>query len=130
LIATDKGRAVADFVGWAKDLSDQRRKQERYPRVEKSQLFELGYIAERSGHSRGSAVDLTVIDMRARAELDIGGAYDVSDTRSWPTDQTVGPAQRTMTGAGFRPLAEEWWHFTLQDEPYPDAYFNFPVARD
>jgi len=130
LIATDKGRAVADFVGWAKDLSDQRRKQERYPRVEKSQLFELGYIAARSGHSRGSAVDLTVIDMRARAELDIGGAYDVFDTRSWPTDQTVGPAQRAMTGAGFRPLAEEWWHFTLQDERYPDAYFNFPVARD
>jgi len=128
-------RAVADFVAWAKDLSDQTRKAEHYPNVDKSRLFELGYIAERSGHSRGSTLDLTLVDMRTGEELDMGGRYDLFDEASWPSDQTVSTQARAnrmllqdvMLDAGFRPLKEEWWHFTLRDEPYPQTYFDFPV---
>lgn len=130
-------RAVADFVAWAKDLGDQKRKAQHYPNVDKSKLFELGYIAERSGHSRGSTVDLTIVDARTGAELDMGSAYDLFDPVSWPSDTSV-PAiaqrnrarlQEAMKEAGFRPLKEEWWHFTLEGEPYPDTYFDFPVTR-
>jgi zinc D-Ala-D-Ala dipeptidase len=129
-------RAVADFARWARDPADQARKSDYYPNVDKSQLFALGYIAERSGHSRGSTVDLTVIDAKTSAELDMGAPYDLFDTLSWPTDQTVSAAQRAnrlmlqavMTANGFRPLKEEWWHFTLRDEPYPRTYFDFPVG--
>jgi D-alanyl-D-alanine dipeptidase len=130
-------RAVADFANWARDISDQARKPDYYPNVDKTQLFALGYIAERSGHSRGSTVDLTVVDLGTKTEVDMGGTYDLFDARSWPTDQRVSPNQRasrlmlqaTMHAHGFKPLNEEWWHFTLRDEPYPQTYFDFPVAR-
>lgn len=130
-------RAVADFAAWARDPQDQARKADYYPNVDKSQLFALGYIAERSGHSRGSTLDVTLVNLTTRAEIDMGSAYDLFDTRSWPTDQTVNPAQRAnrltlqsvMTANGFRPLAEEWWHFTLNDEPFPETYFDFPVTQ-
>ncbi len=128
-------RAVADFVAWAKDPADQTRKAIQYPNVDKSRLFELGYIAERSGHSRGSTVDLTLVDLASGAEIDMGSGYDLFDTKSWPSDQTVSAQARAnrlellaaMTGEGFRPLKEEWWHFTLNGEPYPDTYFDFVV---
>lgn len=128
-------RAVADFAAWAKDLGDTKRKAEQYPNVDKSKLFELGYIAERSGHSRGSTLDLTLVDARTGAELDMGSGYDLFDPVSWPSDQTVGAAARghrmllqvVMMDAGFKPLKEEWWHFTLKDEPYPETYFDFEV---
>lgn len=127
--------AVADFAAWARDLSDERMKAEFYPNVDKSRLFELGYIAERSGHSRGSTLDLTLVDLATGAELDMGTPYDLFDPRSWPSDESVPAAartnrmalQRVMVAHGFRPLREEWWHFTLQGEPYPDTYFDFPV---
>lgn len=130
-------RAVADFAQWARDPQDQARKADYYPNVDKSRLFELGYIAERSGHSRGSTLDVTLVDLKTKTEIDMGSSYDLFDTRSWPTDQTVSPAQRenrmklqsVMTAHGFRPLAEEWWHFTLNAEPHPDTYFDFPVMR-
>ena len=130
-------RAVADFVAWAKDPADQARKAIQYPKVDKSRLFELGYIAERSGHSRGSTVDLTLVDLATKAEIDMGSGYDLFDTRSWPSDQTVGAQARAnrlalqaaRAAEGFRPLKEEWWHFTLNGEPYPETYFDFPVAR-
>ncbi|HEV7689404.1 MAG TPA: M15 family metallopeptidase [Hyphomonadaceae bacterium] len=130
-------RAVADFVAWAKDLSDQQRKAQHYPDVDKSRLFELGYIAERSGHSRGSTLDLTLIDKTTGAEIDMGSPYDLFDPKSWPSDTSVSPTaqanrmrlQGVMTGNGFRPLKEEWWHFTLEREPYPETYFDFPVKR-
>lgn len=130
-------RAVADFAQWARDPKDQARKADYYPNVDKSRLFELGYIAERSGHSRGSTLDVTIIDLKTSAEIDMGSGYDLFDTRSWPTDQTVSPLQRenrmklqsVMTAHGFRPLAEEWWHFTFNSEPYPETYFDFPVTR-
>jgi zinc D-Ala-D-Ala dipeptidase len=130
-------RAVADFVAWAKDLSDQKRKAQHYPDVDKSKLFELGYIAERSGHSRGSTVDLTLIDKATSAEIDMGGPYDLFDPKSWPSAASIPAAARAnrmrlqsvMTANGFRPLKEEWWHFTLEAEPYPETYFDFPVTR-
>jgi zinc D-Ala-D-Ala dipeptidase len=128
-------RAVAHFARWARDLGDQSTKTEFYPNVDKSQLFALGYIAERSGHSRGSTVDLTIIDLASGAELDMGAPFDLFDTRSWPTDQTVSAAARAnrlrlqslMMRHGFRPLREEWWHFTLREEPFPETYFDFVV---
>ncbi len=128
-------RAVADFAAWARDPADQERKADYYPAIDKSRLFELGYIAERSGHSRGSTLDVTLVDTQSGVELDMGGGYDLFDTSSWPSDQTVSPAarasrmllQRVMTAGGFRPLKEEWWHFTLNGEPHPDTYFDFLV---
>lgn len=128
-------RAVAHFARWARDLNDQSTKSEFYPNVDKTRLFELGYIAERSGHSRGSTVDLTIVDLATGAELDMGTPFDLFDTRSWPTDETVSAAaqsnrlrlQTLMRAHGFRALREEWWHFTLNGEPHPSTYFDFPV---
>jgi D-alanyl-D-alanine dipeptidase len=128
-------RAVADFAAWARDLDDQRTKAEYYPNVPKDQLFALGYIAERSGHSRGSTLEVTLIDLATGAELDMGTPYDLFDPRSWPSDTTVSAEaqanrralQEIMIARGFRPLREEWWHFTLNEEPYPETYFDFPV---
>jgi len=130
-------RAVADFAQWARDPADQKRKRDYYPDIDKSQLFALGYIAGKSGHSRGSTLDLTIIDFATHAEIDMGSHYDLFDTRSWPSDPRFTPAQRAnrallasvMHDAGFRPLKEEWWHFTLEREPFPDTYFDLPVTR-
>jgi D-alanyl-D-alanine dipeptidase len=133
-------RAVAHFARWARDLDDTRRKATFYPNVDKRDLFKLDYIAERSGHSRGATVDLTLVQRsgaRARAgdELDMGTRYDLFDPKSWPTDGSVSPAARknrarlaaAMARAGFKPYDKEWWHFTLGREPFPDTYFDFPV---
>lgn len=129
-------RAVADFAAWARDLNDQAHKAEFYPTIDKSQLFALGYIAERSGHSRGSTVDLTVVDRATGAELDMGSPFDLFDTKSWPTSAAVNPNQRAnrlmlqsvMRSHGFNPLEHEWWHFTLAHEPHPRTYYDFPVT--
>ncbi|MFT3728676.1 MAG: M15 family metallopeptidase [Terricaulis sp.] len=129
-------RAVADFAAWARDLSDQAHKAEFYPTVDKSQLFALGYIAERSGHSRGSTADLTVVDRATGAELDMGSPFDLFDTKSWPTSDAVTPTQRAnqlmlqsvMRSHGFNPLQQEWWHFTLAHEPHPRTYYDFAVT--
>lgn len=130
-------RAVADFAAWARDLDDVRTRAEFYPNVEKDQLFAQGYIAQRSGHSRGSTVDVTLVDLATGVEIDMGTPFDLFDPRSWPSDESV-PAQAranrlalqaVMRAHGFRPLREEWWHFTLEREPFPDTYFDFPVAR-
>ena len=128
-------RAVADFAAWARDPADEKRKADYYPNVDKSRLFELGYIAERSGHSRGSTLDVTLVTSASGAEVDMGSRYDLFDTKSWPTDETVSADARAnrlllrdvMVANGFRPLKEEWWHFTLNDEPYPEMYFDFAV---
>lgn len=129
-------RAVADFAAWARDPHDQRTRAEFYPNIDKSRLFELGYIAERSGHSRGSTVDVTLVDRASSAELDMGTPFDLFDPRSWPSDASVSPQAQAnrralrdaMTAGGFRPLREEWWHFTLEAEPFPETYFDFPVS--
>ncbi|MBP2472306.1 D-alanyl-D-alanine dipeptidase [Crossiella equi] len=152
-------RAVDHFVRWAKDLPDEKMKREFYPNVPKNRLFEDGYIAEKSGHSRGSTLDLTLVRLPVRPQrpyrpgeplvecfaphrfpdntVDMGTGYDCFD----PLSHTANPAitgkarahrdllVRVMAEAGFRNLAEEWWHFTLNEEPYPTTYFDFPVAR-
>lgn len=128
-------QAVDHFVRWAKDLGDVRMKANYYPRVDKENLFRDGYIASRSGHSRGSTVDLTVVSLADNFELDMGTSWDFFDPLSWPSNDQVSTQQRAnrdylrdvMVQAGFRPLKEEWWHFTLDEEPYPDRYFNFKV---
>jgi D-alanyl-D-alanine dipeptidase len=130
-------RAVDHFIRWAKDLDDVRMKKEFYPQVDKSRLFTEGYIAMRSGHSRGSTVDLTLIslDSTAPEEIDMGGAYDFFGIESWPTSLSPTANQRAhrlllsllMEKHGFAPYPQEWWHFTLKNEPYPDTYFDFPV---
>ena len=130
-------RAVDHFVRWAADPGDVARKADYYPDVPKHELFERGYVAERSGHSRGSTVDLTLVDAASGAALDMGGPWDFFDPSSWP-DSAEPPAEaraarlalrEAMTRRGFRPYEQEWWHFTLADEPYPDSYFDFPVTR-
>jgi len=128
-------RAVDHFVRWARDLDDQRMKSRYYPGVAKSDLFADGYIAARSGHSRGSTVDLTLVDLDTGRELDMGTPWDFFDLASWPDSDQVSTQQqanrlllrRVMLAAGFQPLTTEWWHFTLVDEPYPDTYFDFPI---
>ncbi len=127
-------RAVDNFMQWARDLADTANKRAYYPDVPKTELFNLGYIAAHSGHTRGSTVDLTVIDLASGNELDMGGTYDFFGNISH-YDATVSDVQRqhrdllhdVMIKHGFNPYPEEWWHFTLKDEPYPDRYFNFPV---
>ncbi len=130
-------RAVDHFVRWAEDLGDTKMKSRYYPEVDKSNLFRDGYIAARSGHSRGSTVDLTLVSRTSGmpAELDMGTSWDYFGPRSWPSSIEVSAEQRAhrmllqslMIKHGFRPLAEEWWHFTLENEPFPDTYFDFPV---
>ncbi len=128
-------RAVDDFVRWAEDLDDRRMQSRYYPRVDKANLFAEGYIAARSGHSRGATVDLTLVDLTSGEELDMGTPWDFFDPLSWPSSMAVGRQQRAnrmllqalMLAQGFVPLTEEWWHFGYRPEPYPETYFNFPV---
>lgn len=128
--------AVNHFVRWAKDQSDTLMKSYFYPRVNKRDLFELDFIALRSGHSRGSTFDLTLFDMREGHDVDMGGPFDFFGPRSAPSFDGISPQQKrnrlilrdAMRAAGFKSLYTEWWHFTLRNEPYPDTYFTFPVA--
>lgn len=127
-------RAVANFVRWARDLKDQKMKAEFYPNVDKRTLFRDGYIAARSGHSRGSTVDITLAEAGGR-ELDMGTPFDFFSPRSSPADPSVAGSARAnrallaaaMRRRGFRPYAKEWWHFTLAREPFPATYFDLPV---
>ena len=127
-----------------------------YPDLRKDVLFKQGYIAEKSGHTRGSTVDLTLFDMAAGKEVDMGGTFDWfgpeshpdfcgnPDTFEYTGDNSKSPAGRSITpeqfanrmilrkamlSHGFKPLDSEWWHFTLKEEPYPDTYFTFPVRQ-
>jgi len=130
-------RAVDDFVHWAGDPADQRMKSRYYPDVDKANLIRDGYIAARSGHSRGSTLDLTLVypGPEGPRELDMGTGWDFFGPESWPASRAVTPVQRAhrmllrsvMEQHGFVPLEQEWWHFTLRDEPFPDRYFDFPV---
>jgi zinc D-Ala-D-Ala dipeptidase len=128
-------RAVAHFMRWAQNVDDTSRKAEFYPDVDKRDLFKEGYIAERSGHSRGSTVDLTLVRRADGSELDMGSPFDLFSPKSWPSDRSVSALAQSnrallaeaMTRAGFRPYDKEWWHFTLANEPFPDTYFDFPV---
>lgn len=148
-------RAVADFLRWAKDPEDTRMKADFYPDVDKSELVPRGYIAEKSGHSRRSTVDLTLCDLATGKEIDMGGTFDWFGREShsdWcgnpetgeytgrlPADAPSGyrisagqfrnrlKLRSLMMRQGFLPVKQEWWHFTLSGEPYPDTYFDSPV---
>ena len=128
-------RAVDHFARWAEDIADTRMKAVFYPDVDKADLFEKGFIARRSGHSRGSTVDLTLLDEATGKLLDMGGPFDFFGELSHPDYAGVTPQQHenrmllqsAMKKRGFKPLSTEWWHFTLVDEPYPKTFFDFPV---
>lgn len=152
-------QAVDSFVAWAKDLNDNKMKKEFYPKVAKTHLFRDGYIAEKSGHSRGSTVDLTLVSLPAAKQeayrpgqrlrectlpaakrfkdnsLDFGTGYDCFDPLSHTANPQIGHLQKQnrlmlkslMEKNGFRNLAEEWWHYTLKNEPFVDRFFDFLV---
>lgn len=153
-------RAVDDFVAWAQDPSDDTTRAEFYPRLEKDVLFPQGYIAEKSGHSRGSTVDVTLIPIGAGVSptwtvgdpqvdcaepqpprfpdtsIDMGTGFDCFDPKSATASTKVTREQQAnrdllytaMTDEGFTNLPEEWWHYTLEDEPFPDTYFDAPIG--
>ena len=129
-------RAVKHFVLWGIEDLDLRMKPFFYPDLNKEDLFERGYIASRSSHSRGSTVDLTLFDMATGREVDMGGPFDLFSEVSHPDYRGITDEQfvnRTflrdaMVRNGFEPIFCEWWHFTLANEPYPDTYFEFPVS--
>lgn len=130
--------AVKHFVLWGIEDQDIRMKPYFYPDLEKQELFARGYIAKQSSHSRGSAIDLTLLDMQTGKELDMGSPFDFFGEISHPDFQGITDEQldnrmllqNAMTRNGFLPIDCEWWHFMLADEPFPDVYFNFPVAYD
>lgn len=128
--------AVRHFILWGIEDTDIRMKPYFYPDLEKQELFAKGYIAKQSSHSRGSTVDLTLLDMATGKEVDMGSPFDFFGEISHPdykgiTDEQFENRmflQDAMKRAGFLPMDCEWWHFTLADEPYPDTYFQFPVT--
>jgi zinc D-Ala-D-Ala dipeptidase len=152
-------RAVGHFCRWAEDVSDVRMKKEFFPHVEKAALFEKGYIAGKSGHSRGSTVDLTIVALPLKPQetfvpgrrlsecylplpkrfadnsIDMGSGFDCFDEISHSRSLKVGEQQRInrlalrslMEKHGFVAYDKEWWHFTLNGEPFPDTYFDFPI---
>ena len=153
-------RAVDEFVRWSEDHSDQKMKAEFYPHVDKTRVFEEGYVARKSGHSRGSTVDLTLILTAGEASapyrdgetlrsciapasqryadnsLDFGTGFDCFDPRSNTMDGRVGAIQMQrrlllkalMEKHGFKNYEKEWWHYTLENEPFADTYFDFPFG--
>ena len=130
-------RAVDHFIRWGADVQDVRMKPYFYPTTDKSRVFELGYVAKRSGHSRGSTIDMTVVNMKTGQELDVGEHFDYFGERSHYAYTGISPVQQenrkflrsVMERHGFHGLAEEWWHFSLDNEPFPDTYFDFPVKE-
>ena len=130
--------AVRHFVLWGIEDMDIRMKPYFYPGFQKQELFEKGYIASKSSHSRGSTVDLTLFDMKTGKELDMGSPFDFFGEISHPDCRDITEEQysnrmqlrRAMIRGGFTPIDCEWWHFTLGNEPYPDVYFEFPVSSD
>lgn len=125
--------AVNHFVRWAEHVEDTKMKSAYYPDVLKENLFEEGYIAEKSSHSRGSTVDVTIISLNTREELDMGSGFDFFGIESWPDHPHINASQRAhrmllqvlMSRHGFTHYDKEWWHFTLRKEPFPDQYFDF-----
>ncbi|WP_088323222.1 M15 family metallopeptidase [Polaribacter tangerinus] len=128
-------KAVDHFISWAKKLNDTLAKKSYYPKVKKNNLFKLGYIASKSGHSRGSTVDLTIINIDTKQELDMGSSYDFFGEESHPFYPKITVKQQknrnllraVMVKNGFIPYNKEWWHFTLKNEPFPKTYFDFNV---
>ncbi len=128
-------QAVNHFVKWAKVLEDTLMKKEYYPKVPKTELFKRGYIASKSGHTRGSTVDLTIVNLKTGEELDMGSPYDFFGKKSHPFYKKITNHQKrnrlylrkVMLENGFNPYDNEWWHFTLKNEPFSKTYFNFAI---
>jgi len=128
-------KAVDHFVRWAADPDDTITKRKYYPNLPKSRLFELGYIAEKSGHTRGSTLDLTLVNLTDGSELDMGSGWDLLGEISNHDSALVNEVatsnrerlRNIMIQNGFQPYSKEWWHYTLKNEPYPDQYFDFDV---
>ena len=126
--------AVDFFVQWSKDINDTINKNIYYPNINKSELFDLGYIAYKSGHSRGSTVDVSLIDLSNNTQIDMGTVYDFFGQESSTLYSNISEKQQynrsllndIMSNNGFKNYSKEWWHFTLEDEPF-DKYFNFLV---
>jgi D-alanyl-D-alanine dipeptidase len=128
-------RAVDCFLRWADAPEDGKTKARHYPNIGKRDIIPLGYVAAKSGHSRGSAIDLTLCDPRSGHPLDMGGDFDLMDVRSHHGALELPPAaarnrqilREIMEKSGFVAYEMEWWHYSLKNEPYPDRYFDFPV---
>lgn len=131
-------RAVRHFQLWGIEDQDIRMKPYFYPDLDKEEVFSRGYIARQSSHSRGSTVDLTLLDMKTGKEVDMGGPFDLFSEVSHPDYRGITEEQyenrmllqKAMLRCGFVPMDCEWWHFTLEDEPFPETYFDFPVSAD
>lgn len=129
-------RAVDRFVSWAKQPEDGRTKPRHYPNLDKAEMFEHGYVAARSSHSRGSTVDLTLYHLASGELAPMGGDHDLMDVISHHGATGITSVEATnrrclrsiMAACGFEGYDCEWWHYTLSDEPYPDTYFDFPIA--
>jgi D-alanyl-D-alanine dipeptidase len=129
-------RAVDSFLRWSAKPEDGRTKLRHYPNIDRAQMFENGYVAAKSGHSRGSTVDLTLYDLATGELAPMGGAHDLMDPISHHGAAGVSPDETrsrhhlrsVMEACGFQAYEYEWWHYALTDEPYPDTYFDFPIA--
>lgn len=128
-------RAVNHFQEWAKAVNDTITKRKYYPTIDKRNLFKDGYIATKSGHSRGSTIDLTIIDLHTKKEIDMGTIFDFLGPQSGHSFPNISTTQKqnrqllksTMEKYGFKPYSKEWWHYTYIDEPYKKTYFDFLV---
>jgi D-alanyl-D-alanine dipeptidase len=129
-------RAVDCFQRWARQPENGRTKLRHYPNIEKTEMFNRGYVATKSGHSRGSTVDLTLFDLATKELAPMGGDHDLMDPRSHHGASQIGEVEARnrehlrsiMSASGFSSYECEWWHYTLDDEPYPDTYFDFPIT--
>jgi D-alanyl-D-alanine dipeptidase len=129
-------RAVDRFIAWSHEPEDGRTKLRHYPNIDRAAMFREGYVATRSGHSRGSTVDLTLYDLATGELAPMGGDHDLMDPISHHGARGVTAVEASnrerlravMAAGGFGAYDCEWWHYTLDDEPYPDTYFDFPVT--
>jgi D-alanyl-D-alanine dipeptidase len=129
-------RAVDRFLSWSVEPEDDRTKRRHYPNIDRTEMFAHGYVAEKSGHSRGSTVDLTLFCLASGELAAMGGDHDLMDPVSHHGARGVGLVAATnrallraiMEESGFSSYECEWWHYTLRGEPFPDTYFDFPVA--
>lgn len=129
-------RAVDCFLRWSRLPEDGRTKPRHYPNIDRADMFDKGYVARKSGHSRGSTVDLTLYHLATGDLAAMGGDHDLMDPISHhgaPGIAEIETANRhhlrtIMESCDFRRYDNEWWHYTLRDEPYPDTYFDFPIA--
>jgi len=129
-------RAVDCFLQWSKQPEDGRTKLRHYPNIDRAEMFEHGYVAPKSGHSRGSTVDLTLYHLTTGELAPMGGHHDLMDSISHHGAKGITPVEAgnrkclrsIMEACGFGSYDCEWWHYTLRDEPYPDTYFDFPIT--